>query len=53
IRRQRQICIRDRDFLRALIDHCLETGYLGAPPADATEVLARLNMTGDGSGAGR
>ncbi|WP_262697361.1 MULTISPECIES: SDR family oxidoreductase [Streptomyces] len=35
-----------QDFLRALIDHCLETGYLGAPPADATEVLARLNMTG-------
>ncbi|MER7878326.1 SDR family oxidoreductase [Streptomyces solisilvae] len=35
-----------QDFLRTLIDNCLETGYLGVPMADATEVLARLNLTG-------
>lgn len=39
-----------QDFLRRLIDHCLETGYLGAPLPDAADVLARLDLTAPRTG---
>ncbi|MDI5961313.1 SDR family oxidoreductase [Streptomyces sp. SL13] len=51
-----------QDFLRRLIDHCLESGYLGAPLPGVADVLARLDLTGadvsgpaanDANGAGR
>ncbi|MFI1304113.1 SDR family oxidoreductase [Streptomyces sioyaensis] len=37
---------RGQDFLRRIFDHCLESGYLGLPPADDTEVGARPDGTG-------
>ncbi|MFD7668742.1 SDR family oxidoreductase [Streptomyces sp. NPDC059788] len=37
------------DFLRTLINHCLAAGYLGTPPPDVTDVLARLGLTGAGA----
>ncbi|MHC3821049.1 SDR family oxidoreductase (plasmid) [Streptomyces sp. NBC_00341] len=39
-----------QDFLRRLIDHCLETGYLGAPLPGAQDVLALLDLTAPLSG---
>ncbi|OKI06237.1 hypothetical protein A6A06_37700 [Streptomyces sp. CB02923] len=51
-----------QDFLRRLINHCLESGYLGTPLAGVTDVLNRLDITGpdttgpaanDSNGAGR
>ncbi|MFI1161303.1 SDR family oxidoreductase [Streptomyces sioyaensis] len=35
-----------QDFLRRLFDHCLESGYLGVPPAVGTEAGARPDVTG-------
>lgn len=39
-----------KPYLRLLLDHCLESGYLGTPLPSVTEVLARFAA---GAGSGR
>ncbi|MGX1971909.1 SDR family oxidoreductase [Streptomyces kronopolitis] len=38
-----------QDFLRVLIDHCLESGYLGRPPAEVAEAPDRPDAPGPGA----
>ncbi|MVU80436.1 sugar nucleotide-binding protein [Nocardia sp. ET3-3] len=37
-----------KDYLRLLLDHCLESGYLGAPLPSIEEMLARDGIGGTG-----
>ncbi|MGV9664253.1 SDR family oxidoreductase [Nocardia niigatensis] len=41
-----------KDYLRSLLDHCLETGYLGAPLPSIAETLARTGIGAPAAGAG-
>ncbi|GAB2530504.1 SDR family oxidoreductase [Nocardia heshunensis] len=38
-----------KDYLRLLLDHCLESGYLGAPLPSIEEMLARTAIGGTGA----
>ncbi|MFE3258645.1 SDR family oxidoreductase [Nocardia sp. NPDC059091] len=41
-----------KDYLRALLDHCLESGYLGAPLPSIAETLARTGIGASAPGTG-